>query len=119
MKKDERDWDNVVLSLRLKNAEARRFWKLMDIGKKRNPYIDRTNIIRELLELDQPKILTETEIRFFRQSQENVNKKRTQISDADSGLSLYQRDGLLKNDSQKQTIPIVGDGVGGATDKKK
>jgi hypothetical protein len=61
-----RDFDSVVISLRLKGAEAVRFWNLLDKAKAANPYIDKTHIIRELIGLDPPKLLTQAEIDRFR-----------------------------------------------------
>lgn len=63
--KTERNLDNVVLSLRLRGAEAVRFWKIMDSAKHRNPYIDKTDVIRELIRIDPPHLLTEAELNFF------------------------------------------------------
>jgi hypothetical protein len=62
----DRDLDNVVLSVRLKGAEAVRFWRIMDAAKARNPYIDKSHVIRELLGLDAPKVVTLKEIQQFR-----------------------------------------------------
>ncbi len=65
MKKGERDLDNVVLSLRLRGAEAARFWRVMDLAKSRNAYIDRSDVLRELLRLNPTEVLTEDDIKFF------------------------------------------------------
>lgn len=64
--KMDRNLDNVVVSVRLRGADAARFWRIMDAAKNRNPYIDRTNVIRELLGLDPPAVLTVKEIQHFR-----------------------------------------------------
>lgn len=56
--KPERDLNNVVVSVRLKNADAVRFWRSMDAAKHRNPYIDRSDVIRELMGLDPPSCVT-------------------------------------------------------------
>jgi hypothetical protein len=61
-----RDFNSVVISLRLKGAEAVRFWNLLDKAKDKNPYIDKSHVIRELLGLDPPKILTQADIERFR-----------------------------------------------------
>jgi hypothetical protein len=61
-----RDDDNVVLSVRLRGADAARFWRVMDTAKSRNAYCDRSDVIRELLGLDPPSLLTAEEIKHFR-----------------------------------------------------
>jgi hypothetical protein len=58
--------DNTVVSLRLKGADAARYWRIMDAAKHRNPYIDKSDVIRELVGLDPPKLLTAQEIEHFR-----------------------------------------------------
>lgn len=64
--KPERDLNNVVVSVRLKNADAVRFWRIMDAAKHRNPYIDRSDVIRELMGLDPPSCVTPEELAAFR-----------------------------------------------------
>jgi hypothetical protein len=64
--KSPRDLDNVVLSLRLRGAEAVRFWAVLDKAQARNPYADRTDVLRELLGLNAPAVLTAADIEFFR-----------------------------------------------------
>jgi hypothetical protein len=66
VEKNIRNYDRTILSLRLKEAEAVRFWTLMDKAKTQNPYVDKSDIIRELLGLSPPHALTEKEILFFR-----------------------------------------------------
>jgi hypothetical protein len=58
--------DTVVLSVRLKGAEAVRYVHILEAAFQRNPYIDKSHAIRELLGLDEPAVLTEKEINFFR-----------------------------------------------------
>jgi hypothetical protein len=58
--------DNFILSLRLKGAEALRFWAVLDIAKSRNAYAERTDVIRELLGLDELNLLTADDMSFFR-----------------------------------------------------
>lgn len=62
----EKNLDNVVVSVRLRGADAARFWRVMDEAKARNPYIDKSDVIRELLGLDPPKCLTVKEVQHFR-----------------------------------------------------
>lgn len=38
MAKNDRDLDNVVLSLRLRGSDAVRFWGIMDAAKEKNAY---------------------------------------------------------------------------------
>ena len=80
MSKGERDLDNVVLSLRLRGAEAARFWRVMDTAKSRNAYIDRSDVLKELLELAPLEVLTDEDVRFFRTGLKDVKvsqKKQT------------------------------------------
>jgi hypothetical protein len=58
--------DTVVISLRLKVAEAVRYQHVLDAAFKRNPYIDKSHAIRELIGLAAPALLTVEEIDFFR-----------------------------------------------------
>ena len=60
------DTDKVILSLRLRGAEAVRFRSVMDEAQRRNPYAARTDVLRELLGLNAPAVLTEKDIIFFR-----------------------------------------------------
>jgi hypothetical protein len=73
----DRDLDNVVLSVRLKGAEAVRFWRIMDTAKARNPYIDKSHVIRELLGIDAPDVITSTEIEHFRSGKKAASLKPT------------------------------------------
>jgi glutamate formiminotransferase len=66
---EDRDWNNANLSIRLKDAEATRYWRIMDAAKKRNPYINKTVVMRELLGLDPPNALTAAEIAHFQDPQ--------------------------------------------------
>jgi hypothetical protein len=61
-----RDMDNTILAVRLKGAEAARFWKIMDLAKQRNPYADKSDVIRELLGIAPPTALTREDIEYFR-----------------------------------------------------
>lgn len=61
-----RDFNSVVISLRLRGPEAVRFWNLLDKAKQKNPYIDKSHVIRELIGLDPPTILTAADIDRFR-----------------------------------------------------
>lgn len=66
MSSKERDFDNTVLSLRLTSPEAVRFWRVMDAAKTRNAYVGKSDIVRELLGINAPTALTQSEITFFR-----------------------------------------------------
>lgn len=63
---NERDYDKTVISLRLKPAEAVRFWKIMDAAKSRNAFVGKSDVYRELIGLDKPRALTQAEIDHFR-----------------------------------------------------
>lgn len=58
--------DNFILSIRLKGAEAMRFWSVMDNAKSRDAYCERTDVTRELFGLNPPQYLTKGDIEFFR-----------------------------------------------------
>ena len=73
----KKNFDSEILSLRLNSVESVRFWKIMDAAKARNPYAGRSDIIRELLGLQEPQALTKKEITFFRNS--NTNKGKTPL----------------------------------------
>jgi hypothetical protein len=66
VKKNVRNYDNTTLAVRLKPPEAVRFWELMDRAKAKDSYIDKSDVIRELLGLSPPNILTRAEIEYFR-----------------------------------------------------
>lgn len=78
--KNERDLNNTVLTLRLNGAEASRFWRVMDAVKSRNPYIGKSDIIRELLGLNPQTALTSDELIFFRTG-EKSQKPQADITD--------------------------------------
>lgn len=57
---------SAVVSIRFKPFEAARFWEVVDAVKARNPYVDRADVVRELMGLVPARALTEAEIRYFR-----------------------------------------------------
>ncbi len=63
----ERD---AVISLRLKDGEAKRFWTLMDKANSINPVIDQIKVIRELIGLDAPQIFSPGDLEYFRNGKE-------------------------------------------------
>lgn len=66
VQKNVKNYDKTILSVRLKEPEAVRFWQIMDAAKSRNVYVDKSDVIRELLGLAPPVALTLDEIAFFR-----------------------------------------------------
>lgn len=56
----------AVVSIRFKPLEAARFWEVVDAVKARNPYVDRADVVRELMGLVAPNALTQAEIAYFR-----------------------------------------------------
>lgn len=70
----DKNLDNVVVSIRLRGADAARYWRVMDQAKARNPYIDKSDVIRELLGLNPPGCLTLAEIEHFRGTKSSVQK---------------------------------------------
>lgn len=54
------------LSLRLKGDEAERYRRALVIGLARNNFANKTHVIRELIGLDPPQLLTHKEIEEFR-----------------------------------------------------
>ena len=67
--------DNFILSIRLKGAEAVRFWAIFDSAKQRNPYAERSDVVRELLGLDAASLLTKDELTFFRTGEKSNIRK--------------------------------------------
>ena len=68
----DRNLDNVVVSIRLRGSEAVRYWKLMDVAKARNPYAHMSHVIREMLGLDPPNLVTKEELEHFRTAKKSV-----------------------------------------------
>lgn len=60
------------MSIRLQESENLRFWKLMDAAKKKNPYLDKSHVIRELLGLAPLNILTAADLRYFQTGEKNA-----------------------------------------------
>lgn len=54
------------LSLRLKGEEAEKYRRVLAIGLARNNFADKAHVIRELIGLDPPQLLTPQEIEEFR-----------------------------------------------------
>lgn len=63
---ENRDINKANVSLRLSGPEAVRYWRVMDAAKERNPYIRLTDVIREIVGLNEPNVLSTEEILFFR-----------------------------------------------------
>ena len=93
----ERDLDNVVLSLRVRGAEAVRFWKIMDLAKSRNPYVDRTVVLRELLGLSKPNILTIDDINFFRTGNKQTTLAPQLVTPKSGELNKSNENKKIKN----------------------
>lgn len=70
--------DSASLSLRLKGAEAVRYNRLWITAKLREPFLEKTDMIRELLGLSPLTYLTQPEIDFFRTG-DKVEPKRTSV----------------------------------------
>ena len=65
---------DAVISLRLKDGEAKRFWTLMDKANSINPAIDQIKVIRELIGLDQPQLFSPGDLKYFRSGKEERPK---------------------------------------------
>lgn len=61
---------DAVISLRLKDGEAERFWTLMDKANSIDPAIDQIKVIRELIGLDAPQIFSPGDLEYFRNGKE-------------------------------------------------
>lgn len=70
---EARDINKANISLRLSGPEAVRYWHVMDAAKERNPYIRLTDVIRELVGLNEPRVLSLDEVHFF-QTGEKLGK---------------------------------------------
>lgn len=66
--------DLAIISLRLVAAEGMRFNNLEATVLARNKFVPRTSIIRELLGLDAPDVLTEAEIAYFRTGKKTADE---------------------------------------------
>lgn len=112
MREDIRDWDNANLSIRLKEGEARRYWNVMDTAKKRNPYVNKTDVFRELIGLSKPHVLTIAEIIYFRSGKKEdgnittIPPKQTDIQDQPG---LHRSSGKNKTKGTKQAEEIIKD----------
>lgn len=95
MSKRERDLDNTVLSLRLVSSEAARFWKIMDSVKERNPYVGKSDVVRELLGLTPPLAVTTDEIAFFRKG------RTSNVAPSNSRTSIVKNLGELDDETRK------------------
>jgi hypothetical protein len=60
------DGNKRVISLRLTEPEAERFWNLYNKVIAKNPYITKSHLLRELIELDPPRLATPKEIAHFK-----------------------------------------------------
>ncbi len=58
--------DRASISLRIKDAEAIRYNRLWVTAKQRSPFMEKSDMIRELLGLDPPSYVTAEELQFFR-----------------------------------------------------
>lgn len=96
-----RDWDNASISLRLKNAEAFRYWTVLDAAKRRNPYANKTDIHLELLGLSKPDLLSEQEIEFFRTGKkgESLSYAPFQVVELKAERLDDEKDNLNKRDN--------------------
>lgn len=65
-KNDSKKTRSTVVSIRLKPVEAERFWELEDAVAARHPYVDRADIVRELLGLVPCRAITVAELNYFR-----------------------------------------------------
>jgi hypothetical protein len=71
MRKMTENIDAYWLTIRIKPAEAARFIKLFKKALEKEPGTEKTDLIREILGLDSPNLLTEEDIEFFRSGVKN------------------------------------------------
>lgn len=97
---DQNRRSNTV-SLRLRDDEAERYWKVMDSAKSKNPYIDKTDVIRELFGLDPPNLVTKEELRYFRTAKDSVeatlNGREIAPNSSSRSITHYEGKGKKKN----------------------
>lgn len=79
-KEEAQEARSTVVSIRLKPFEAARFWEIEDAVAARNPYVDRADIIRELLGLVPCQALTVAELQYFRTGERVPKLKRTELA---------------------------------------
>lgn len=72
VKSDKRDFHNTTLHLRLRDAEAVRFYHILDLALARNRFAEKSDVIRELIGLSKPNLLTKEEIEFFKTGKKNA-----------------------------------------------
>lgn len=65
-KRQRREVYADTITLRLTKDESARFREVMDLAKARNPYCDKSDVIRELIGLREPENLTPEDIEYFR-----------------------------------------------------
>jgi hypothetical protein len=101
--------DNFILSLRLKGAEALRFWSVLDVAKGRDPYAERTDVIRELLGLEELRLLTEEDLSFFRTGRKTQDPKatKTQESLIKNGEVLQEDGELFVEFSEEEVLQLL------------
>jgi hypothetical protein len=115
VKKNVRNFDKTVLSLRLKSSEAIRFWNLMDKAKERNSYADKSDVIRELLGLQKPFVLTELDIEYFRQGKKAAEPSTTVPKDSESDIP---RGSIRFSDQQAVSLDLpVGGTISEVSEK--
>ena len=57
---------SITLSLRLTGEQAQRYQEVLNRALARNPYADKSDVIREICGLAPPQLLTASEIDYFR-----------------------------------------------------
>ena len=62
-----RDLDKTIVTLRLDQQMAERYWEVMDRAKTRNPYATRSDILRELFGLSPLLVVTKEDLKYFRE----------------------------------------------------
>jgi hypothetical protein len=77
--------------LRLKGSEAVRYVHVLEAAFKRNPYIDKSHAIRELLGLEEPKVLTSQEVNFFRTGDRSAKGSITTVKTVSSNSNTMVR----------------------------
>lgn len=71
---------STVISIRLKPVEAERFREIEEAVAVRHPYIDRADIIRELLGLVPCRAITVSELNYFRTGERITKLKSTTLA---------------------------------------
>lgn len=77
--KEERNLFNANISIRLSDDEAVRWHALFEKAEEVYPRVGNTDVLRELLQLDPPRLLSEADIHYFRTGEKTGIKTQMMV----------------------------------------